>query len=193
MNRVGLLAVYIRTQDGQIIEVSPALSVPSNYDEFEAMMTNFLLKKNIKSQVDKSVRSSRGNRQTLLRFIKNDLDAFLPIGKEFFGLSVNGKILEQRNLSQWVCDRFATSLSGERMDDSSTDAATVNSDNVLIPSISLHENPIVIAIGAVAKSDPVNSETYPEAELIRISEHSLTASQCVVKVLHAFERAWRIV
>jgi len=179
MNRSGLLSIFIRTKNNQLIEVSSELKVPAAYDDFEAMMANLLInRKCIKGHVHQE----GTGRRTLMKFLKNDLDELLPAGKEIYGLSVNGQDIEPKCLSQWVFEKFTRPTDGK-----------LNSGEVVRPLNTPKKKPIVFIIGAVAKSDPVTKATHNEAELIRISKHSLTASQCVEKLCFAFEQAWRII
>lgn len=95
LNQSGQLAVFIRTMDHQLIEVSPQLTVPKSGPQFDAMMVTFLQRKSIKAQETNVV---------LMRFVKNDLDALLPAGCRRFGLSVNGDVVKLADF----CKEFAS-------------------------------------------------------------------------------------
>ncbi|CAA9990193.1 ribosomal RNA small subunit methyltransferase NEP1, putative [Plasmodium knowlesi strain H] len=82
LNKYGLLQVYIKTHDNQLFYVSSHLKIPKTYDQFESLMVTFLRKYKIKAN-EKNL--------CLLKFLKNDYSAILPINGKKIGLSVKGK------------------------------------------------------------------------------------------------------
>jgi len=91
INKAGKLCVYIRTQDSQLIEVHPQLTVPRTWRQFSALMVTLLLCHKVKS---------RENNTTLLRFVKNKPEILFPAGSRKIGLSVNGKRVNLREYTQ---------------------------------------------------------------------------------------------
>eukprot|EP00918_Siedleckia_nematoides_P048569 GHVU01106489.1.p1 GENE.GHVU01106489.1~~GHVU01106489.1.p1 ORF type:complete len:312 (+),score=74.27 GHVU01106489.1:1954-2889(+) len=91
LNSAGKLLVYIRTKDSQLIEVSPQLTVPARYEEFEKLIV-FLLNKRV-------VKASEAN-TALLRIIKNDLPSYMPPNSRKIGFSVQGTPLGVGQLAQ---------------------------------------------------------------------------------------------
>ncbi|ANQ06847.1 Uncharacterized protein PCOAH_00010850 [Plasmodium coatneyi] len=82
LNKYGLLQVYIKTHDNQLFFVSSNLKIPKTYDQFESLMVTFLRKYKIKAN-EKNL--------CLLKFLKNDYNAILPINGKKIGLSVKGR------------------------------------------------------------------------------------------------------
>lgn len=89
LNKRGLLNVFIRTADNQLISVHPQLSVPRLYDQFAALMVMLLVNRKVKA---------RENSTNLISIIKNNLDDILPPGSHKIGLSVNGEKLSIEEL-----------------------------------------------------------------------------------------------
>lgn len=82
LNKYGMLQIYIRTRDKQLIYISPHLKIPKTYNQFEALMVTLLRKFKIKSSEQNIF---------LLKIIKNDFDATLPTNGLKIGLSTKGK------------------------------------------------------------------------------------------------------
>ncbi|KAL8446699.1 hypothetical protein Emag_004647 [Eimeria magna] len=82
LNKAGRLCVFIRTRDGQLVEVHPQLKVPPTYDEFRKLMINLLHTRRIRA-VEKNV--------TLLQITKNDSNLFLPVSCRKIALSAKGR------------------------------------------------------------------------------------------------------
>ncbi|KAL8270558.1 hypothetical protein Esti_005529 [Eimeria stiedai] len=82
LNKAGHLCVFIRTRDGQLIEVHPQLRVPPTYDEFRKLMINLLHTRRVRA-VEKNV--------TLLQITKNDPNLFLPVSCRKIALSAKGR------------------------------------------------------------------------------------------------------
>ncbi|KAL8446874.1 hypothetical protein Emed_004753 [Eimeria media] len=83
LNKAGRLCVFIRTRDGQLIEVHPQLRVPPTYDEFRKLMINLLHTRRVRA-VEKNV--------TLLQITKNDPNLFLPVScRKIAALSAKGR------------------------------------------------------------------------------------------------------
>ncbi|GAW79690.1 ribosomal RNA small subunit methyltransferase NEP1 [Plasmodium gonderi] len=82
LNKYGMLQVYVKTYDNQLFYVSSNLKIPKTYDQFESLMVTFLRKYKIKAN-EKNI--------CLLKFLKNDYNAILPINGKKIALSVKGK------------------------------------------------------------------------------------------------------
>jgi len=87
LNRAGMLGVFIRTADNQLVEVHPQLTVPRTWKQFSAFMVTFLMRRKIKAQE---------NNTMLLRLVKNRIEEYLPPGSRKIGLSVKGSKVNLR-------------------------------------------------------------------------------------------------
>lgn len=83
LNRAGLLQVYVRTQNKELIKVDPQLAVPESFSEFTKMMVQLL--HNLRP-----VRAKKCSKQ-LLRLIKNPITLHLPVGCPKYGTSSKSK------------------------------------------------------------------------------------------------------
>jgi len=79
LNRAGLLQVYVRTQNKELIRVDPQLAVPEDFGGFTKVMIQLL--HNLRP-----VRAKKGSKQ-LLRLMKNPVTLHLPIGCPKYGTS----------------------------------------------------------------------------------------------------------
>ncbi len=84
LNKAGLLQVYIRTSKNVLIEVHPSLRIPRTIKRFSGLMVQLLHKLRIRS-VD--------GPDTLLRVIKNPIEAHLPAGCRKFVTSCAGRLV----------------------------------------------------------------------------------------------------
>lgn len=91
LNKAGRLCVFIRTHDGQLIEVHPLLKVPPTYDEFRKLMVNLLHTRRIRA-VEKNV--------TLLQITKNDPNLFLPVSCRKIAFSAKGRAVDLEGFVQ---------------------------------------------------------------------------------------------
>lgn len=91
LNKAGLLCVFIRTRDRQLIEVHPQLRVPPTYEEFRKLMVNLLHTRRIRA-VEKNV--------TLLQVTKNDPNLFLPVGSRKIAFSSKGRPVDLEDFVQ---------------------------------------------------------------------------------------------
>ncbi|EDO05371.1 EMG1/NEP1 methyltransferase family protein [Babesia bovis T2Bo] len=93
LNKNGFLKVLIRTDDGNLVEVSPHLRVPRTPKQFESLLVYLLYKRHVKSQERDAI---------LMRFIKNEIEIALPPGSRRFGLSVGGRQVKLKDF----CHQF---------------------------------------------------------------------------------------
>lgn len=91
LNKKGLLKVFVRTEDGTLIDVSPHLRVPRTPKQFEIMLTHLIYKRRVMSQL-KDI--------ALMKVIKNDMEVALPPGSRRFGLSVGGGSVNLQDFCQ---------------------------------------------------------------------------------------------
>ena len=90
LNKAGKLQVYIHTEKKILIEVSPHIRIPRTFKRFSGLMVQLLHKLKI--------RAVNGS-DTLLRVIKNPIEAHLPTGARRFGTSKTGKLVK---VHEWV-------------------------------------------------------------------------------------------
>ncbi|KAK2416717.1 ribosomal RNA small subunit methyltransferase NEP1 [Trifolium repens] len=85
LNKAGRLkVVYIRTEKGVLIEVKPYVRIPRTFKRFAGVMLELLQKLSI---------SAAGQRDKLLRTIKNSVTQYLPINSRKAGLSFSSEKL----------------------------------------------------------------------------------------------------
>ncbi|KAH0477274.1 MAG: hypothetical protein KVP17_003018 [Porospora cf. gigantea B] len=102
---------------------------------------------------------------SLLQMVKGDFDALLPAGCRRVGLSVSGE--DVQSLAKYMGD--------------------------LVKEQEESKKPVVIVVGAVAKSDPTNKDECDLVEdTIRISRYGLSAAQAIAKVLNEFEHLYKV-
>ncbi|KAK1939829.1 suppressor Mra1 family domain containing protein [Babesia divergens] len=87
----GLLKVLVRTEDNNLIDVSPHLRVPRTPKQFDSMLIHLMYKRRVMSQEKDTV---------LMRVIKNDVEVALPPGSRRFGLSVGGSPVKLKEFCQ---------------------------------------------------------------------------------------------
>lgn len=85
LNQYGMLQIYIRTQDHQLIYVSPHLQIPRTFKQFESLMVTLLRRFNVKA---------KGKNIFLLKLLKNDLNLILPDNGKKIALSTKGKQIQ---------------------------------------------------------------------------------------------------
>ncbi|GFE55720.1 ribosome biogenesis related protein nep1 [Babesia ovis] len=91
LNKSGLLKVLIRTDDNNLIDVSPHLRVPRTPKQFDTLLVYLMYKRHVKSQEKDTI---------LMKIIKNDLEVALPPGCRRFGLSVGGRPVKLKEFCQ---------------------------------------------------------------------------------------------
>lgn len=91
LNKNGLLKVLVRTEDNNLIDVSPHLRVPRTPKQFDSMLIHLMYKRRVMSQEKDTV---------LMRVIKNDVEVALPPGSRRFGLSVGGSPVKLKEFCQ---------------------------------------------------------------------------------------------
>jgi len=84
LNKAGLLRLFVRSEKGVLIEVSPQIRIPRTFRRFCGLMTQLLFKL--------SIRASNGPHK-LLKVVKNPVTDHLPPGCRIFALSVTGKLV----------------------------------------------------------------------------------------------------
>tara|TARA_B110000208_G_C11719487_1_gene412265 strand:- start:481 stop:1338 length:858 start_codon:yes stop_codon:yes gene_type:complete len=89
LNKAGLLQIYIRTAKNVLIEVHPSLRIPRTIKRFSGLMVQLLHKLKIRA-VD--------GPDTLLRVIKNPIEAHLPAGCKKFVTSNKGRLVNPHKL-----------------------------------------------------------------------------------------------
>lgn len=90
LNKAGKLQVYVRTEKNVLIEVSPHIRIPRTYKRFAGLIVQLLHKLKI--------RAVNGS-DTLLKVIKNPIEAHLPTGARRFGTSKTGVLVKAH---EWV-------------------------------------------------------------------------------------------
>jgi rRNA small subunit pseudouridine methyltransferase Nep1 len=82
--QAGLLKLYVRTEKGVLIDVSPQIRIPRTFRRFSGLMAQLLFKL--------SIRASNGPHK-LLNVIKNPVTAHLPPNCRIHLLSVTGRLV----------------------------------------------------------------------------------------------------
>lgn len=109
LSKTGNLQVYIHTTKNVLIEVSPHLRIPRQFNRFCGLMVQLLHKMKIRAA---------GESKTLLRVIKNPVTRHLPAGCRRIGTSVKGKLVDPLDLvptlpaDQSVCFVYGAHASG---------------------------------------------------------------------------------
>lgn len=90
INKAGRLrCVYVRTEDGKLIEIKPYVRIPRTFKRFSGVMLQLLQKLSI---------SAVGKREKLMRMIKNPVTQYLPVNSRKVGLSYSSeKLVSIRN------------------------------------------------------------------------------------------------
>jgi rRNA small subunit pseudouridine methyltransferase Nep1 len=84
-----LRAVYVKTQQGNLIEVKPHVRIPRTFKRFSGLMLQLLQKLSI---------TAVGKREKLLRMIKNPVTQYLPPNTRKIGFSYSSeKLVKIRN------------------------------------------------------------------------------------------------
>lgn len=89
LNKAGLLKLYVRSERGVLIEVSPQIRIPRTFKRFCGLMCQLLYKL--------SIRASNGPHK-LLKVIKNPITDHLPAGSRIHLLSVTGRLVSMPEL-----------------------------------------------------------------------------------------------
>ncbi|EOD39211.1 hypothetical protein EMIHUDRAFT_313005 [Emiliania huxleyi CCMP1516] len=90
LNKAGLLKLFVRTEKGVLIEVSPQIRIPRTFRRFCGLMTQLLFKL--------SIRASNGPHK-LLKVVKNPVIDHLPPNCRLVSLSYGGRLV---SLPQYV-------------------------------------------------------------------------------------------
>lgn len=90
INKAGRLrCVYVKTEDGKLIEIKPYVRIPRTFKRFSGVMLQLLQKLSI---------SAVGKREKLMRMIKNPVTQYLPVNSRKVGLSYSSeKLVSIRN------------------------------------------------------------------------------------------------
>mmetsp|Transcript_27615 Transcript_27615/g.89965 ORF Transcript_27615/g.89965 Transcript_27615/m.89965 type:complete len:109 (-) Transcript_27615:1691-2017(-) len=75
LNKSGKMQVYIHTEKNVLIEVSPHIRIPRTYKRFAGLMVQLLHKLKIRAV---------NGPETLLKVVKNPVEAHLPTGARRF-------------------------------------------------------------------------------------------------------------
>ncbi|KAM5551652.1 hypothetical protein ABKV19_026480 [Rosa sericea] len=85
INKAGRLrCVYVKTEDGKLIEIKPYVRIPRTFKRFSGVMLQLLQKLSI---------SAVGKREKLMRMIKNPVTQYLPVNSRKVGLSYSSEKL----------------------------------------------------------------------------------------------------
>ena len=95
LNKAGLLKLYVRTEAGVLIDVSPQIRIPRTFRRFSGLMAQLLHKL--------SIRASNGPHK-LLKVIKNPVTDHLPPNCRTFLLSVTGRLVSMPELVPTIPD-----------------------------------------------------------------------------------------
>lgn len=79
LNRAGLLQIYVRTENNELIKVDPQLNVPETFDDFTRIIVQLL-------HHLRPVRAKKCSKQ-LLKLVKNPVTLHLPVGCLKYGTS----------------------------------------------------------------------------------------------------------
>jgi len=97
LNKAGHLQVYVQTEKNVLIEVHPSIRIPRTFKRFAGLMVQLLHKLKIRSSDSSDM---------LLKVIRNPVTDHLPVGALKIGTSVQGELVDIREL--------ATNVIGER-------------------------------------------------------------------------------
>lgn len=89
LNKAGLLKLFVRSEKGVLIEVSPQIRIPRTFRRFCGLMAQLLFKL--------SIRASNGPTK-LLKVIKNPVTDHLPPNARIILLSVTGRLVSMPQL-----------------------------------------------------------------------------------------------
>ena len=89
LNKAGLLKLFVRTERGVLIEVSPQIRIPRTFRRFCGLMAQLLFKL--------SIRASNGPHK-LLKVVKNPVTDHLPPNSRIYLLSVQGRLTSMPEL-----------------------------------------------------------------------------------------------
>ncbi|XP_010516302.1 PREDICTED: ribosomal RNA small subunit methyltransferase NEP1-like [Camelina sativa] len=97
VNKAGRLkAVYVRTEKGVLFEVKPHVRIPRTFKRFAGIMLQLLQKLSI---------TAVGNREKLLRCIKNPVEIHLPVNSRKIGFSHSSeKLVNMQKHLTTVCN-----------------------------------------------------------------------------------------
>jgi len=91
LNKAGCLQVYMKTQKGVLVEISPSIRIPRTYKRFSGLMVQLLHKLKIKAV-------NHGGK-VLLKVIKNPFGQYLPAGTRVYGMSCKGTLYSPQALA----------------------------------------------------------------------------------------------
>ena len=104
LNKAGLLRLYIKSEKGVLIEVSPSIRIPRTIRRFSGLMTQLLFKL--------SIRASNGPTK-LLKVVKNPVTDHLPPNSKIHLLSVTGDLT---SMPEWVSKNCPKNAKGALAD-----------------------------------------------------------------------------
>ena len=89
LNKAGMLRVLIQTGGGVLIEVSPSTRIQRTYARFAGLMVQLLHAMRVRAA---------DSATTLLRVVKNDVAALLPVGAHVIGLEAGAALVDAYDL-----------------------------------------------------------------------------------------------
>ena len=89
LNKAGLLKLFVRTESGVLIEVSPQIRIPRTFKRFCGLMTQLLFKLSIRAS---------GGPHKLLKVVKNPVTDHLPPNCHMILMSVTGRLVSMPEL-----------------------------------------------------------------------------------------------
>jgi rRNA small subunit pseudouridine methyltransferase Nep1 len=104
LNKAGLLRLYVKSEKGVLIEVSPSIRIPRTFRRFSGLMTQLLFKL--------SIRASNGPTK-LLKVVKNPVTDHLPPNSKIHLLSVTGDLT---SMPEWVSKNCPKNAKGALAD-----------------------------------------------------------------------------
>ncbi len=93
LNKAGCLQVYIKTTNGVLIEVNPAIRIPRTFKRFSGLIVQLLHKMKIRAGTTS---------ETLMKVIKNPFSQHLPAGTHVYGMSCQGTLYSPNGLANAI-------------------------------------------------------------------------------------------
>jgi rRNA small subunit pseudouridine methyltransferase Nep1 len=176
LNKAGHLKLYIHTKDNVLIDVNSQIRIPRTFKRFSGLMVQLLQKMSIKASDGPG---------TLLKVVKNPVEAHLPTGCTIIGTSHSAPevvdifdfvpALFKKNDSTKVADVNVKS----EVDTNKSDASSSSNDGV-----------VVFVIGAMSHG---RVEVGYVQQQISFSHYPLSASVACGRLCNAFEKMWGII
>jgi len=188
LNKAGKLQVYIHTENNVLIEVSPHIRIPRTYKRFAGLMVQLLHKLKIRAV---------NGPETLLKVIKNPVEAHLPTGARKIGTSKTGKLVKIHDWVKTLPKGKPVVFALGALAHGKIDAPyTVRPDSVLLAGPASLHNGKLSARAAAPEWQDTSSLRFAvrwQEEMISVSQYPLSGSVAAGKVCNAFEDMWGIV